>query len=99
MPSSLSTRDRAVVGLGNRLHDREAEAAATRAVSRARAIEAVEDVWQRLVGDAVSLVAHLEHETAPPRTGGERHLRAVRGVAKRILDEVVEQEADVRAHA
>ena len=54
------------MGLGDLAHDREPEAGARKATRRGRAIEAIEDVRQVLVGDARPVVADLDGSAGHP---------------------------------
>src|SRR6476661_7068473 len=63
--------DLAVVRLGDRLHDREAESAAARSVGRPRTVEAIEDVRQLLAGNTAAAVGDLEHEPPAARAGSD----------------------------
>lgn len=73
------------------LEDREAEADAA-SVARTGfidTVERVEQMWQRRVGHAGSMVAHLDMSGAAMARHRYRHLRALRGVEKGVVQHVL----------
>ena len=80
--------DREAVQAGDRLDQREAEAAAGGRAAAVEAIEAVEHLVALGLGNAGAVVGDLDLEAGPCLAQRQRHRRAGRRVAQRVLDQV-----------
>ena len=69
--------------------DREAEPRPLAGTGRIASAEALEGAWQKLLGEAIPLIGHVQLDPALDPTGCEPHVAAP--VCKRVGDEVVER--------
>src|SRR5690606_30837809 len=87
--------DRALMALHDRLHDREPQAAAARGIA-CHAVKTLEHALALGHRDAASRVDYQELHRLRLRTYRDRHRRFAWRVAKRVVDEILDQRAQLR---